>query len=157
VAKDLLAITYRLDDPQWAATMNWIADALIQAEESGITQGNLESMKKSDDPVIARLLGTLHGYGQYLGLDDSWAARMIQAVGNYGELYDRDLGAGSVMKLDRGANILVYSDAENCCKAVSCALICVVPKGRLTLSRIPFISAVCQCLFEEHRDLLYAV
>ena len=106
VAKDPLAITYRLDDPQWAAAMDWIVEALIQAEESGVTQANVESMKKSDDPVVARLLGTQRGYGQYLGLDDAWAAWMIAAVGNYGELFERDLGSGSVMKLDRGANRL---------------------------------------------------
>ena len=106
VANDPLAVTYRLDDPQWGILMNWIADALIQAEESGVTQQNVEAMKKSDDPVIARLLGTQKGYGQYLGLDDSWAAREIQAVGNYGELFHRDLGEASLMKLDRGANNL---------------------------------------------------
>jgi general L-amino acid transport system substrate-binding protein len=106
VGKDPLAVTYRLDDPQWAATMNWIVNALIQAEESGVTRASLESMKMSEDPLIARLLGTHRGYGQYLGLDDQWAARVIAAVGNYGEMYDRDLGSGSVMKLDRGANNL---------------------------------------------------
>jgi general L-amino acid transport system substrate-binding protein len=106
VATDPLSIAYRLGDPQWAATVNWVAEALILAEESGVTQANVAAMKKSDDPLIQRLLGTQHGYGQYLGLDDAWAARTIEAVGNYGELYERDLGSGSVMKLPRGANNL---------------------------------------------------
>jgi general L-amino acid transport system substrate-binding protein len=106
IAKDPLAPTYRLDDPQWATIVNWTVEALIQAEESGVTKANLAEMKKSDDPVIQRLLGTQRGYGQFIGLDDAWAARVIEAVGNYGEIFERDLGSGSVMKLARGPNNL---------------------------------------------------
>jgi general L-amino acid transport system substrate-binding protein len=106
VAKDPLAPAYRLDDPQWAAIVDWAVEALIQAEESGVTQANLAEMKKSDDPVIRRLLGVQRGYGQFIGLDDGWAEREIEAVGNYGELFERDLGAGSAMKLARGPNKL---------------------------------------------------
>ena len=108
IAKDPLAPTYTLDDPQWAAIVNWTVEALIQAEESGVTQVNVNEMKKSnnEDMVIRRLLGTQRGYGQLIGLDDAWAARVIEAVGNYGEMYERDLGSGSVMKLPRGANNL---------------------------------------------------
>ena len=106
IAKDPLAPTYRLDDPQWAAIVNWTVEALIQAEESGLTQANLAAMKKSEDPVIRRLLGVQRGYGQFIGLDDAWAARVIEAVGNYGEIFERDLGAGSVMKLARSTNNL---------------------------------------------------
>jgi len=106
IAKDPLAPTYRLDDPQWATIVNWTVEALIQAEESGVTHANLAEMNKSDDPVIQRLLGVQRGYGQFIGLDDTWAARVIEAVGNYGEMFERDLGSGSVMKLPRGANNL---------------------------------------------------
>jgi len=106
IAKDPLAPTYALDDPQWAAIVNWTVEALIQAEESGVTQANLVEMKKSDDEVVRRLLGVHRGYGQLVGLDDAWAARVIEAVGNYGEMYERDLGSGSVMKLPRGLNNL---------------------------------------------------
>ena len=106
VAKDPLAPAYRNDDPQWAAIVDWTAQALIQAEESGITSKNLHEMEKSDDPVIMRLLGTQRGYGRYLDLDDAWAAHVIEAVGNYGEIFNRDLGSDSVMKLDRGMNSL---------------------------------------------------
>jgi general L-amino acid transport system substrate-binding protein len=106
IAKDPLAPMYRLDDPQWAAIVNWTIEALIQAEESGVTQANVVEKKKSDDLVTQRLLGTSHGYGQYLGLDDAWAAQVIEAVGNYGEIFDRDLGPESTMKLDRGLNNL---------------------------------------------------
>ena len=106
IAKDPLAPVYRLDDPQWAAIVNWVVEALIQAEESGVTQANLGEMMKSNDLVIQRLLGVQHGYGQFIGLDDAWAARVIEAVGNYGEMFERDLGAGSERKLPRGANNL---------------------------------------------------
>jgi general L-amino acid transport system substrate-binding protein len=106
IAKDPLAPAYSLDDPQWATIVNWTVEALIQAEESGVMQANIEEMKKSDDEVIRRLLGVHRGYGQFLGLDDAWAARVIEAVGNYGEMYERDLGSGSVMKLPRSANKL---------------------------------------------------
>ena len=106
IAKDPLAPTYRLDDPQWAAIVNWTVESLIQAEESGVTQANLAAIKKSDDPVIRRLLGTQRGYGQYLLLADAWAAHVIEAVGNYGEVFERDLGATSAMKLPRGPNSL---------------------------------------------------
>ena len=106
IAKDPLAPTYRLDDPQFAAIVNWTVEALIQAEESGVTQANVEVMKKSDDMVVRRLLGVHRGYGQLIGLDDAWAARVIEAVGNYGEMFEHDLGSGSVMKLPRGANKL---------------------------------------------------
>jgi hypothetical protein len=107
IAKDPLAPAYRLDDPQWAAAIvNWTVEALIQAEQRGVTQGNLAEMKKSDDLAIRRLFGLQRGYGQYLGLDDAWAARIIEAVGNYGEMFERDLGAGSPMKLARGPNNL---------------------------------------------------
>ena len=106
IAKDPLAPAYTLDDPQWATIVDWTVEALIQAEESGVTQANLAEMKKSDDEVIRRLVGVHRGYGQFAGLDDAWAARVIEAVGNYGEMYERDLGSGSVMKLARGANNL---------------------------------------------------
>jgi len=106
VAKDPLAAAYRLDDPQWASIVNWTMEVLIQAEESGVTQANLSEMKKSDDPTIRRLLGTQRGYWPLLGLDDQFAARVLQAVGNYGEIFDRTLGSNSSMRLPRGPNNL---------------------------------------------------
>ena len=63
-------------------------------------------MKSSDDPVVMRLLGTHRGWGSYLRLEDTWAANVIAAVGSYGEMYERDLGSRSVMKLERGMNNL---------------------------------------------------
>jgi general L-amino acid transport system substrate-binding protein len=106
IAKDPLAPAYRLDDPEWATIVNWTVEALIQAEESGVTQSNLSEMKKSSDLVIQRLLGVQRGYGQFVKLDDGWAGRAIEAVGNYGEMFERDLGLASPMKLARGPNNL---------------------------------------------------
>lgn len=106
IAKDPLAVAYRLDDPQWMAIINWTMVALIQAEESGVTQSNVLEMKKSEDPLIQRLLGTQRGYWELIGLDDDFVSRVIAAVGNYGELFERTLGSGSAMKLQRGPNDL---------------------------------------------------
>lgn len=106
VAKDPLAPAVRSGDAQWAAVVDWTIEALIQAEESGVTQANVETMKNSNDMVVRRLLGTQRGYGQFLGLEDDWAARAIAAVGNYGEMFDRDLGAHSPLRLERTLNRL---------------------------------------------------
>ena len=112
VAPDPLAPAFRLDDPQWASLVRWTVNALLLAEAGGITQANVLSRKAAADPshspdiVTARLLGTLHGYGQSLGLPDDWAVPVIEAVGNYGELFERTLGSRSVMKLPRGADNL---------------------------------------------------
>lgn len=106
IAKDPLAPAYRLGDPQWAAIVDWTVEALIQAEESGITQANVAEMKKSPDLVVQRLLGVMRGYWPMIGLDDDFAARVIEAVGNYGEMFERDLGSASPRKLPRGPNKL---------------------------------------------------
>ena len=106
IAEDPLSMAYRTNDPQWAQVVDWTVAALILAEQSGVTQANVAAMKTSEDVNVQRLLGSQRGYGQYLALDDAWAARTIEAVGNYGELFDRDLGPASVMHLQRGANNL---------------------------------------------------
>ncbi|MGB8262216.1 MAG: transporter substrate-binding domain-containing protein [Terracidiphilus sp.] len=106
VATDPLAPVTLTGDPQWSAIVNWTMHALVLAEESGVTRDNVERMKKSDDLAAQRLLGVNRGWGQFLGLDDEWAARAVQAVGNYGEVFERTLGAGSPMRLERGQNRL---------------------------------------------------
>ena len=106
VAEDPIAPAFRLDDPQWAAVVTWTVNALIQAEESGVSRANLAASRASTDPAIQQLLGTKGHVGHALGLSDDWAARAIGAVGNYGEIFDRDLGAGSPLKLERGVNAL---------------------------------------------------
>jgi general L-amino acid transport system substrate-binding protein len=106
VAKDPLAMAYRLDDPQWAAVVDWTVEALVEAEELGITKANLPDKMKSGDLRVRRLLGLERGWGQFLAVDDAWAARIVDTVGNYGEVFDRDLGAHSPMRMDRGPNKL---------------------------------------------------
>jgi general L-amino acid transport system substrate-binding protein len=108
VSKDPLATAVREDDPQWAALVNWVMEALIQAEESGVTQANVKAMRAraDSDPLLRFLLGGSREVGSALGLDDDWVARVIAAMGNYGEIYARDLGSGSSLKLPRGENNL---------------------------------------------------
>jgi general L-amino acid transport system substrate-binding protein len=101
-----VAPAYRQGDAQWGAIVDWTIHALIQAEASGVTQANLTQMRASEDPVIQHLLGADWAAGQALGLDRDWAARVVAAVGNYGEVYERTVGAGSPLTLSRGLNAL---------------------------------------------------
>ncbi len=106
IAEDPITPAFRPDDPRWAAVITWTINALIQAEEHGVSRANVAARRASTDPDIQRLLGTNGHIGHALGLSDDWAARAIAAVGNYGEIFDRDLGSGSRLKLERGINAL---------------------------------------------------
>ena len=103
---DPLAPAFRRGDPQWEAIVNWTIYATIQAEASGITRTNVDKMSSSEDPVTSRLLTKAGGVGRALGLKETWAAQVIKAVGNYGEMFERDAGQSSPLKLDRGMNAL---------------------------------------------------
>ena len=106
ISKEPLAPVVRHGDDQWHDIVDWVVFALIQAEESGITKANVDDMLKSDDPNIKRMLGVTPGMGKLLGLDENWAYNEIKAVGNYGEIFDRNVGAGGALKLERGLNAL---------------------------------------------------
>ena len=106
ISKEPLAPVVRHGDDQWHDIVDWVIYALMQAEESGITKANVDDMLKSDDPGIKRMLGVTPGMGKALGLDEKWAYNEIKLVGNYGEIFERNLGAGSPMKLERGLNAL---------------------------------------------------
>lgn len=108
ISKDPLAAAVRDDDPQWTAIVTWVMEALVQAEESGVTRANVQAMsaRAESDPTLRFLLGGSHQIGLDLGLDNDWAARVIAVTGNYGEIYERDMGSGSVLKLPRGENKL---------------------------------------------------
>ena len=96
---------YRRDDAQWGLLVDWTIYALIQAEESGVTRANVAPQKASEDPVVQRLLGIDWITSQALGLPNKdWAATVISAVGNYGEIYQRTIGAS--YQLPRGVNAL---------------------------------------------------
>ena len=94
------------NDSTWFDVVKWVTYALIEAEELGITKGNVEQMKASDNPEIRRFLGVEGDLGAGLGLSNDFTARAIAYVGNYGEVYDRHLGKDSQFKLERGLNNL---------------------------------------------------
>jgi general L-amino acid transport system substrate-binding protein len=79
---------------------------MIEAEEYGINSKNVDEMLKSDNPGIKRLLGVTPGMGKALGLDEKWVYNIVKMVGNYGESYERNVGSGSILKIDRGVNKL---------------------------------------------------
>ncbi|MBN9423851.1 MAG: amino acid ABC transporter substrate-binding protein [Candidatus Accumulibacter sp. 66-26] len=106
ISKEPLGPAVRRGDDEWFAIVKWVVYALIEAEELGVTQANAESLKRSANPAVQRLLGGAEDMGRLLGLDKEWAYRAIRAVGNYGEIFDRNLGANSPLKLPRGSNQL---------------------------------------------------
>lgn len=107
ISKEPLGPAVRRGDEEFAAIVKWVGFALIEAEEAGITRANAEQMKAtSTEPVVQRILGTSEDTGKLLGLDKEWAYRAVAAVGNYGEMFERNMGPNSVLKLPRGANNL---------------------------------------------------
>ncbi|MEO8557923.1 MAG: amino acid ABC transporter substrate-binding protein [Rhodospirillales bacterium] len=106
ISKEPLAPAVRHGDDQWLDIVKWTSYALLEAEEYGVTSQNLDEMKKSDNPGIKRLLGVTPGLGKALGVDEAWAYNAIKAVGNYGEMFERNVGMGSKLKLARGLNAL---------------------------------------------------
>lgn len=108
ISKEPLGPAVRQGDEQWFDIMSWTAYALVNAEEFGITQKNVDEMKNSPNPDIKRFLGVEQGstIGTDLGLTNDWAVNIIKGVGNYGEVFDRNLGASSPLKINRGLNAL---------------------------------------------------
>lgn len=107
ISKEPLGPAVRQGDPGWTDTVRWTLNALILAEEAGVTREAVDRQRKEATvPEVRRLLGVDPGYGAMLGLDDAWAYRAIKAVGSYGEVFDRNLGRDSALKLERGQNAL---------------------------------------------------
>ena len=107
ISKEPLGPSVRRGDDEFFAIAKWVVYALIEAEEYGITQANVDQMKAdSKDPVVQRILGTSEDTGKLLGLDKDWAYRAIKASGNYGEIFERNVGPKSALKLPRGVNNL---------------------------------------------------
>jgi len=106
ISKEPLGGAVRHGDDQWFDIGKWVVNAIIAAEELGVTQGNAGEMGKAagDNPSINRLLGTEGEFGTMLGLDNQWAARAIEAVGNYGEIFERNIGPDTAIGLERGLN-----------------------------------------------------
>ncbi|MEP2782832.1 MAG: transporter substrate-binding domain-containing protein [Pseudoruegeria sp.] len=107
LSSEPIAAAMRQGDEGFVDTVNWVIAALLIAEEEGITSANVEEMAATPpNPKVARLLGVEPGMGERLGMRDTWAREMIAAVGNFGEIYDRNLGKDSPYNLDRGLNNL---------------------------------------------------
>ena len=106
ISKEPHAPVVRHGDDQWFDIIRWTFFALLTAEERGITQANVDGFLTSQDPEIRRLLGLTGDHGPLMGLDQRWAYNAIKAVGNYGEIFERNLGMGSPVKLKRGLNDL---------------------------------------------------
>ena len=106
ISKEPLGPMVRHGDDQWFDIVKWTLFAMVTAEELGITQKNVDEMAKSDKPELKRVLGTDGNLGEQLGLTKDWVIRIVKAVGNYGEAFDRNVGAGSPLKIARGINNL---------------------------------------------------
>jgi general L-amino acid transport system substrate-binding protein len=106
ISKEPLAPVVRHGDDQWYDIVNWTVMAMIQAEEFGITSKNVDAMLKSDNPEIQRFLGVTPGLGAALGLDEKWAYNIVKQVGNYGEVFERNVGVNTPLGLERGLNAL---------------------------------------------------
>lgn len=104
INKSPLGPFVRQDDAQWASIVRWTVNALVAAEELGVTSKNADAQAQSSDAQVRRLLGVDPGIGKSFGLSEDWAKNAIKAVGNYGEVWDRNLGAATPLKLDRGLN-----------------------------------------------------
>jgi general L-amino acid transport system substrate-binding protein len=106
ISKEPLAPTVRHGDEQWADVVRWSVNALIEAEELGITARSVDQMSASNDPAVKRFLGATPGIGAAIGLADKWAYNVVKALGNYAEVYERHLGPATPIGLPRGVNAL---------------------------------------------------
>ena len=105
ISKEPLGPLVRHGDNDWADAVRWTLNALIAAEEYGVTSANVDELAQgTDNPEINRLLGTENDLGAMLGLDSDWAARTIKAVGNYGEIFEKNIGQNTPIGLARGLN-----------------------------------------------------
>lgn len=106
ISKEPLGPMVRQGDTQWFNIVKWVLFAMINSEELGITQKNVDDMTKSDKPDVKRVVGTDGNFGEQLGLTKDWVVRIVKAVGNYGKSFDRNVGAGSKLQIARGLNQL---------------------------------------------------
>ena len=106
ISKEPLGPVVRHGDNQFADVVRWAQYAMLEAEEYGITSKNVDEMLKSENPTIKRILGVTPGMGKALGVDEKWVYNIVKQVGNYGESFDRNVGMGSPLKIERGLNNL---------------------------------------------------
>ena len=106
ISKEPLGPAVRQGDEQWINIVKWTHFAMVGAEELGINKGNVRTLATSANPEVRRLIGEEGDFGTGIGLSRDWAVRIIEAVGNYGEVFERNLGSGSRMGIARGLNRL---------------------------------------------------
>jgi general L-amino acid transport system substrate-binding protein len=106
ISKEPLGPMVRHGDDQWFDIVKWTLFAMVNAEEAGVTQKNVDEMAKSDKPELKRMLGSDGNLGEQLGLTKDWVVRIVKHVGNYGESFDRNVGTGSKLGIARGLNNL---------------------------------------------------
>jgi general L-amino acid transport system substrate-binding protein len=106
ISKEPLGPSVRQGDSQWFTIVRWVHFALLNAEEAGITKANVDKMMESTNPDIRRILGKEGEFGKAIGLGNDWAFQVIKQVGNYGEIFDSTVGAGSRINIARGQNNL---------------------------------------------------
>jgi general L-amino acid transport system substrate-binding protein len=106
ISKEPLSPAVRQGDDLWANIVRWSFNTMVAAEELGVTSANVDEQKASTDPKVLRLLGISGVRGDWMGLSDDWGYNIIKLVGNYGESFDRNLGQGSPLKIERGLNAL---------------------------------------------------
>lgn len=106
ISKEPLGPVVRQGDDNWFNIVRWSLNAMINAEELGVSSSNVSQMRGSDNPAIKRLLGTEGNFGEELGISNDWAFNIIGQVGNYGETYERHVGENTPLKLARGVNAL---------------------------------------------------
>jgi general L-amino acid transport system substrate-binding protein len=106
ISKEPFSPVVRQGDDQWFNLVKWVNFAMLNAEEAGVDSRNVEEKLRSEDPEIRRLLGLEGNFGEGLGLSRDWAYRIIKHVGNYGEVFDRNIGPGSKLNIKRGLNAL---------------------------------------------------
>jgi general L-amino acid transport system substrate-binding protein len=106
ISKEPLSPAVRHGDSQWTDIVRWTHFAMVDAEELGVSKANVGEKMKSDDPETRRMLGAEGQYGEALGLSNDWVYRIVKHVGNYGEVFERNVGQGSPLKIVRGLNAL---------------------------------------------------
>jgi len=104
ISKEPLGPFTRNGDEVWSDIVTWLHYGLVEAEELGVTAANADEMAKSSTPAIQRLLGAAGDLGSRLGLDNKWMLQVVKAGGNYGEIFERNVGKASPLKLERGLN-----------------------------------------------------
>ena len=106
ISKEPLGPLVRHGDDQWFDVVKWVNFAMLNAEELGVSSKNVDEAMKSNQPEIRRLLGVEGNYGEQLGLTKDWVVRILKQVGNYGEVFERNVGTGSRLGISRGLNRL---------------------------------------------------